>query len=291
FRAPSPTPSPTPRSSPSASSTPTPTRSVTPSAPRSSYSVPSPTPASVASSPKPSPNPGPSASPRPTPAMPPSTSTYRQSTPPRSTPRAVGQNGERGIKNEERSTKHEDRKMPQRSNAPTLQRKGMTEVQLNIALDKAYKGGRERIRLADGRSLTVTLPPAMRSGQTIRVTAHEPSQDQLSLLIKVLHHEVFTLKLPDIYCQIPITPSEAVLGGGIDVLTLDGPVKMVLPAGVHSGQKLKLIGKGYPVEGKRGDQIVELQVQIPTSITAQEQELYEKLRRIESFRPRSNLAL
>ena len=167
----------------------------------------------------------------------------------------------------------------------------VTEAQLTVPLVKAYKGGRERIRLADGRSLSVTLPPAMLSGQTIRLTAHEPSNDELALLIKVAPHSLFKLRMPDIYCQIPITPSEAVLGGSIDVPTLDGAVKMTLPAGAHSGQKLRLTGKGYPYQGKRGDQIIELQVQIPLEITTRERELYEKLRRIDSFRPRKNLTL
>ncbi|NET08810.1 MAG: J domain-containing protein, partial [Symploca sp. SIO2B6] len=158
-----------------------------------------------------------------------------------------------------------------------------------IPLQKAYKGGKERIRLGDGRSLTVTLPPAMVSGQKIRVKAHEPSGDELSLLIKVAPHDLFTLKMPDVHCQIPITPSEAVLGGSISIPTLDGLVKMVLSAGTHSGQKMRLTGKGYPFDGKRGDQIVELEVKIPTNISLREREVYEKLRRIESFRPRRNL--
>ena len=93
----------------------------------------------------------------------------------------------------------------------TPQSTAVTEAQLTLPLNKAYKGGKERIRLADGRSLTVTLPPAMLSGQTVQVTAHEPSGDRLSLLIQIVPHELLTLDMPDIHCTIPITPSEAIL--------------------------------------------------------------------------------
>ncbi|NEQ97728.1 MAG: J domain-containing protein [Cyanothece sp. SIO2G6] len=277
-RSPSPQPSPTPN----------PVRSATPPPPANTSSVP-PHPSNTPStrSPSPTQSSNQSSNTRPTATATPSPFSDRQSAPLRSVPRSPQGSPTFQRPNPQRP----DYSTRQPANAPIPKRMGVTEVQLNIALDKAYKGGRERIRLADGRSLTVTLPAAMRSGQIIRVTPHEPNQDELSLQIKVLHHEVFTLKLPDIHCQIPVTPSEAVLGGGIDVPTLDGPVKMVLPAGVHSGQKLKLIGKGYPVDGKRGDQIVELQVQIPTTITFQERELYEKLRQTESFHPRRNLSL
>ena len=165
----------------------------------------------------------------------------------------------------------------------------ITEAQLTLPLNKAHKGGKERIRLADGRSLTVTLPPGMTSGQTIQVTAHEPSGDPLSLLIQVAPHDFFTLEMPDVHCTIPITPSEAILGGPISIPTLDGSVKMVVPAGARSGQKLRLPEKGYAFNGQRGDQIVELEIQMPTTVTPRERELYEKIRLTESFRPRKNL--
>jgi DnaJ-class molecular chaperone with C-terminal Zn finger domain len=67
---------------------------------------------------------------------------------------------------------------------------------------------------------------------------------------------------------------------------------MRLPAGVVSGQRLRLANKGYPnIEGERGDQLIEIQVVIPKNITPQERELYEKLRQIETFKPRQNITL
>jgi curved DNA-binding protein len=165
-----------------------------------------------------------------------------------------------------------------------------TEAQLSVPLERAYVGGRERIRLEDGRSLEVTMPPAMVSGQRIRLKGQGINGGDLFLKINVTPSEFYRLDGIDIYCEIPVTPSEAVLGGQIQVPTLDGPVKMTVPPGVRHGQRLRLANCGYPNdEGDRGDQIVELQIVTPKNPSPAEKELYEKLRQIETFNPRANL--
>ena len=163
------------------------------------------------------------------------------------------------------------------------------QAQLTVPLDRAYTGGRERIRLEDGRSLEVNMPAGMVTGQRIRLKGQGVDGGDLYLTIEVSPHAFFRLEGADIHCQIPLTPTEAVLGGPIEVPTLDGMVKMMIPAGVRSGQRLRLGSKGYPLEGERGDQIVEIQIVSPKELTEQERELYEKLRQLESFSPRENL--
>lgn len=163
------------------------------------------------------------------------------------------------------------------------------EARLSVPLERAYSGGRERIRLEDGRSLEVNMPAGMVTGQKIRLKGQGVSGGDLYLNIEVSPHAFFTLEGADIYCQIPLTPSEAVLGGAIEVPTLDGLVKMMIPAGVRGGQKLRMAGKGYPINGRRGDQIVEIQILVPKELTPPERDLYEKLRQIETFNPRADL--
>ncbi len=188
-----------------------------------------------------------------------------------------------------RSARDSYRPNPSRSSTYAAPSKDV-EARLTVPLEKAYAGGRERIRLEDGRSLEVNLPSGMATGQRIRLKNQGGDGADLYLRIEVAPHSFFQVIGLDIRCQVPITPSEAVLGGSIDVPTLDGRVKMRIPPGVRSGQKLRLAGKGYVDQAQRGDQIVELQVVIPQSISKQEEELYERLRRIETFKPRSNLA-
>lgn len=164
------------------------------------------------------------------------------------------------------------------------------EARLVVPLEKAYEGGAERIRLEDGRSLEVNMPPGMFTGQTIRLKEQGVGGGDLFLKITVSPHDYFQIEGNDIAVKLPITPSEAVLGNPVEVPTLDGLVQMNLPAGVRSGQRLRLANKGYiDDQGRRGDQLVEIQIVTPKTISPQEKELYEKLRRIETFNPRAEL--
>jgi len=166
------------------------------------------------------------------------------------------------------------------------------EARLTLPLERAYSGGTERIRLEDGRAIEVNLPPAMVSGQRIRLRNQGMGGGDLYLKITVSPHPFFRLEMSDVCCELPLTPSEAVLGGDIEVPTLDGLVKMKLPPGVTSGKRLRLANKGYPTgKGDRGDQLVEIQVLIPKEISEEERELYEKLRQVESFKPRQDLSV
>ncbi|MBO9997923.1 MAG: J domain-containing protein [Cyanobacteria bacterium SID2] len=164
------------------------------------------------------------------------------------------------------------------------------EARLTLPLEKAYTGGRERIRLEDGRSLEVTMPSGMISGQRIRLKGQGDNGGDLYLKITVAVHPFFHHEGSDITCQLPITPSEAILGASVEVPTLDGLVKMTLPSGVKSGQRFRLSGKGYPTRGgKRGDQLVEISIAVPRDVTPAERELYEKLHQLETFNPRRDL--
>lgn len=175
------------------------------------------------------------------------------------------------------------------SRTMTSSRKNV-EAQLTLPLEKAYTGGRERIRMEDGRSLEVEMPPGMVTGQRLRLKKQGIDGGDLYLKITVDPHPFFKLEGVDIYCQVPVTPSEAVLGGQVEVPTLDGLVKMMLPSGVGHGKRLRLANKGYPIDnGRRGDQLVEIQIAVPKDISLQERELYEKLRQIETFKPRIDM--
>lgn len=163
------------------------------------------------------------------------------------------------------------------------------EATLQVPLERAFQGGAERVRLEDGRALEVDMPPRMVTGQRIRLKGQGINGGDLYLNIMVEPHRFLTVQGQDVVCHLPITPSEAALGGQVTVPTLDGPVQMTIPAGIQPGRKLRLAGKGYGrIPEERGDQIVAIDVVIPTVLNAQEIELYEKLSTVASFHPRSN---
>jgi len=166
------------------------------------------------------------------------------------------------------------------------------EARLTLPLKKAYVGGIEKIRLEDGRSIEVNMPAAMISGQRIRLKNQGLGGGDLYLKITIAPHGFYQLQGADIFCELPVTPVEAVLGGDIEVPTLDGWVKMKLPAGVVSGQRLRLANKGYPDgRGDRGDQLVEIKIVTPKEPSQEELEIYQKLRDLERFKPRKDLPL
>lgn len=164
------------------------------------------------------------------------------------------------------------------------------EAKLTLGLDEAYRGGKRKIRLEDGRSLEVDMPAKMIDGQRIRLKGQGIESGDLYLKITVARHPFFEIQGENIYCQVPVTPTEAILGSAIEVPTIDGLVKVSVPNGVRSGQRLRLANKGYfDKSGNRGDQLVEIQIFTPKEITEQEKELYEKLRELEEFNPRKNI--
>ena len=163
------------------------------------------------------------------------------------------------------------------------------EANLTVPLEKAFRGGRERIRLEDGRSLEVQMPPGMVTGQRIRLRGQGVGGGNLYLRIEVEPHPLFKLQGSDIFCRLPITPSEAALGSTIEIPTLDGPQRTTLPQGAQTGQRIRLVGRGYPIGQDRGDLIIELEVVIPTRLSDREKALYEELRQMESLQPRSRL--
>lgn len=181
---------------------------------------------------------------------------------------------------------------PSRDRAVTPEgtRRRDIEARLTLPFEKAYKGGRERIRLEDGRSLEVEMPVGMVDRQRVRLKNQGINGGDLYLKITVQPHPFFELQGVDIFCTVPLTPSEAILGGLVDVPTIDGLVKMNVPPFVKVGQRLRLANKGYPrSDGTRGDQLVEVQIAMPLEISPEEQELYERLRQIETFNPRQDL--
>ncbi|MBF2099121.1 MAG: DnaJ domain-containing protein [Gloeomargaritaceae cyanobacterium C42_A2020_066] len=161
------------------------------------------------------------------------------------------------------------------------------EARLTLPLAKAYRGGRERVRLVNGRSLEVKLPPGMVTGQRLRFRGQGNQGGDLFLRITVAPDAVWRLEGYDLHCTVPVTPSEAVLGAQVEVPTLEGLVTLALPPGVQPGQRLRLTGRGYPQpEGGVGDLVVEIQIAIPTAVTPEERQLYSQLLQVETFDPR-----
>jgi DnaJ-class molecular chaperone len=142
---------------------------------------------------------------------------------------------------------------------------------LPVPFLEAVLGAKKRVTLADGKTLDVTVPSGIDSGQTLRLKGQgnpgsggAPDGDAL-IEIQIEPHPVFTRKARDIHSELPVTLQEAVLGGSVTVPTVHGPVALKVPPGSNSGTTLRLKGKGLPARGlmPAGDQYVKLRVVLP----------------------------
>lgn len=141
---------------------------------------------------------------------------------------------------------------------------------LPIAFLEAVNGTTRRVTLSDGSPVDVAVPPGARDGQVLRLAGKggagigggPPGDAFIEIIINP--HPLFTRKGDDIYLELPVSLTEAVLGGKISVPTPTGTVSMNVPKGSNTGTVLRLRGKGVPrSNGTRGDQYVKLRVVLP----------------------------
>jgi molecular chaperone DnaJ len=134
-------------------------------------------------------------------------------------------------------------------------------------------------------TLRVGIPPGVEHGATRLVTGagNKPRADKaagdLEVTISVRPHPFFKRAGDDVVCTVPITFTHAALGGEVDVPTLDGRGKLRIPEGTQPGSVLRIKGKGIPRAGGlgRGDQRVEVVIEVPTRLTGRQRQLLEEL--------------
>ena len=109
----------------------------------------------------------------------------------------------------------------------------------------------------------------------------------LFLRVRLAKHPDFDVDEHNLIYEAAIAPWEAVLGANISVPTLEARVNIKIPAGTQAGQKLRVRGRGLPLrEGGKGDLIVTTRVEVPSQVTDAERELWEKLAKAATFKPR-----
>ena len=148
-------------------------------------------------------------------------------------------------------------------------------------------GGKGRVRKS--KDITVTIPAGISDGMSMRLEGKGyagynggPNGD-LYINIRVKPHEEFKREGDDIYLEVPISISQAVLGDSIEVPTVYGNDTLKVPAGTQSHTKFRLRGKGAKnLRSKiNGDQIVTVKIDIPTSLSSEQKNIFEQLRKAE----------
>ena len=130
----------------------------------------------------------------------------------------------------------------------------------------------------------MTIPAGIDNGQTIslRGQGHAgsnggPSGDLL-ITVMVRPHEIFRREGTSVFCEAPITFTQAVLGAELEIPTIDGRVKYTIPEGTQTGTVFRLRGKGIPVlNGRgRGDQYVTVTIEMPRDLNREQKEALKR---------------
>ena len=169
--------------------------------------------------------------------------------------------------------------------------------QVRVPFLEAVLGTKQRLQLADGKTLEVQLPPGTDTGQTLRLKGQglpgrggAPAGDAF-IEVTVEPHPIFSRDGNDILVELPITLYEAVLGATINVPTIDGKVSVKVPAGANSGTQLRLRGKGVQAgkSGTHGDQYVRLVVVLPKEVDRELKDAIEQSARSHPYKVRGKL--
>lgn len=144
-------------------------------------------------------------------------------------------------------------------------------------------------RVRKEKTLSVTIPEGIEDGARIRLAEEGEAglrggpPGDLYIFLHIKPHKLFQREGSNIFCEVPIPMSTAVLGGEIEVPTLDQTARMKIPAGTQSGKQFRLKGKGMSIlrSSARGDMYVEISVETPVNLSKRQKELVEEFQSLE----------
>ena len=131
------------------------------------------------------------------------------------------------------------------------------------------------------KTLSVKIPAGVDTGNRIRLSGEGEAglrggqTGDLYVQIHVKEHDIFQREGNDLYCEVPIDFATSALGGSIEVPTLDGKLKINIPAGTQSAKLFRLRGKGVPAirHGGTGDLLCQVKIETPVNLTSKQKEL------------------
>lgn len=173
------------------------------------------------------------------------------------------------------------------------------ETEVPISIMEAFYGMNKKVSLrtvdAKMKTFDIKVPAGIRNGEKIRLIGQGKTgqnggkNGDLFIKIKIEKDNKFELIGYDLYTTLSLTPWEAALGTRVNLEGIDDTVSVYVPAGIESGEKLRIVGKGYKDgKGGRGDLTAIVKIVVPKKLTQEEKDLYEKLKEISNFNPRAN---
>ncbi|PYK29677.1 MAG: hypothetical protein DME57_09555 [Verrucomicrobia bacterium] len=174
----------------------------------------------------------------------------------------------------------------------TSERGADVEADILVTLEEALNGSTRTVSLRRGGSnkvekYQVKIPRGVHEGQRIRLAgegeagARGGKSGDLFLRVRLAKHPDFSVEGSDLIHEVKIAPSQAALGAELKLPTLEGSVKLKVPAGTQGGQRFRLRERGLPsASGTRGDLYVVTQIQIPKKLSEREREIWNQLAKL-----------
>ena len=162
------------------------------------------------------------------------------------------------------------------------------EYPVTVTLEEAFRGATRTMRLDDGRTLEVKIPPGVDQGSRVHIAPDAGPEGDFNLAVSVLEHHRFRREGRDLYIDADLSVDDAVLGAEIPVATLSGQVTLTVPPNTPNERRFRLSGQGMPPlagasgakNAGRGDLYVTVKLRLPAAPSAAEIELYRQLREI-----------
>ncbi len=170
---------------------------------------------------------------------------------------------------------------------------GVTLEEAALGTEKTISFMRQNASREEARKLNVNVPAGVKDGQRLKLTGEGDlapgggSPGDLFVIINLEEHPLFKREENDLVIDVPVSYTDAILGAHVDVPTLTGKAQIKIPAGTHSGQVLRLKGKGFPKLGGfgHGDMLVRMLVDTPSTVSSKQKELIEELAKSQEDTP------
>ncbi len=163
------------------------------------------------------------------------------------------------------------------------------ETEVSISLEEAHTGTNREIQLQGAKGakrLNVKIPAGAYDGMKIRLSGQgnvgPGGAGDLYLRIRLSGNGKYRIEGNDIIADLPVTPWDAALGTTKEIHTPDGTYSLKIPAGVSSGQRLRLKGRGL---AHKGDFFAQIKIVLPKNLTAEEKKLFTELKKVSTFEP------
>ncbi len=172
------------------------------------------------------------------------------------------------------------------------------ESKIDITLEEAFFGTEKKLAFKtvtnDMKNISVKIPKGIRNGEKIRLAKQgKPGKNggepgDLYIKVEIMKNDVFEVKGFDLCMNLKLSPWEAALGTEVKIENIDSSILVNVPAGVESGETLRIANSGFWNTSTygRGDLLLNIQIMVPKELTETEKLLFEKLEAVSNFKAR-----